>query len=39
VLLPTITRPHITVVLPVIETVSALATAFGPLLANPYAGR
>lgn len=37
VLLPTFTRPHYTVVLPGIETVSELATALGPPLANPYA--
>ena len=38
VLLPTFTRPHFTIVLPALETVSDLATALGPLLANPYAG-
>jgi hypothetical protein len=37
-LLPTFTRPHFTIVLPALETVSDLATALGPLLANPYAG-
>jgi hypothetical protein len=37
-LLPTFTRPHFTIVLPTLEAVSDLATALGPLLANPYAG-
>ena len=38
VLLPTFTRPHFTIVLPALETVTDLAPALGPLLANPYAG-
>ena len=38
VLLPTFTRPHFTIVLPGLDMVSGLATALGPLLANPYAG-
>jgi hypothetical protein len=38
VLLPTFARPHFTIVLPALEAVSDLATALGPLLANPYAG-
>ena len=38
VLLPTFNRPHFTIVLPALESVSDLAIALGPLLANPYAG-
>lgn len=38
VLLPTFARPHFTIVLPALEAASDLATALGPLLANPYAG-
>lgn len=35
--LATFAAPHFTVVLPALDRVEDLATAFGPLLPNPYA--
>jgi hypothetical protein len=37
-LLPTFQAPHCTVLIPGLDSVDDLASALGPLLANPYAG-
>ena len=38
-LLPTFADPHYTVLIPNLDTVAALAAAFGEMVRNPYAGR